>query len=291
MNVSFDLDRFYPTLVHDAPDAVIYADADGLIQYWNSAAERVFGFSESEALGRSLDLIIPENLRARHWNGFAETLRTGTTRYGAGDLLAVSAQRKDGARISVEFTILPVRDEQQKMIGIAAILRDVTKRPRGFNALRKRLVGLAVNMTSLRVVRDVRCPFSLTIELVEAYHAANPVHRVGPSGWARAHVRCEALRVHDVSDRSRRHEAFSFTWRGSGWLPLPVVHGFITVRPHGALTSLTLDGQYAPPFGFAGRVFDAVLGRRIAQRSIRRLVDEMAAFVEEGEDRIRAGHA
>jgi PAS domain S-box-containing protein len=283
MNVNFDLDRFSRTLVHDAPDAVIYADADGLIRFWNSNAERVFGFAEAEALGRSLDIIVPEALRTRHWNGYAETMRTGKTRYGAGDLLAVPAQRKDGARISVEFTILPVRDEQGSTIGIAAILRDVTKRFRGINVFRKHFVRLATNMTTLHATRDVRCPFSLTIELVESFHTANPDHRVGPFGWARAHVWCEASRVRDISDRSRRHEAFSFTWHGRGWLPLPVAHGFITVRPHGQFTRLSLDGQYVPPFGIAGRVFDAVLARWVAQRAIQRLADEMASFVERGE--------
>lgn len=117
MNVSFTLDRFYWTLAHDAPDAVIYADANGLIRFWNSAAVRVFGFSESQALGQSLDIIIPANLRARHWTGYAEALRTGRTRYGAGELLAVPALRKDGARISVEFTILPIRDDNGDVSG------------------------------------------------------------------------------------------------------------------------------------------------------------------------------
>ncbi len=128
MNVSFNLDRFYWTLAHDAPDAVIYADANGLIRFWNSAAVRVFGFSESQALGQSLDIIIPANLRARHWTGYAEALRTGRTRYGAGELLAVPALRKDGARISVEFTILPIRGDNGDVLGMAAILRDVTTR-------------------------------------------------------------------------------------------------------------------------------------------------------------------
>jgi PAS domain S-box-containing protein len=286
MNVRFDPDRFSRTLVRDAPDAVIYADASGLIQFWNSAAERIFGFSEAEALGRSLDIIVPENLRARHWNGYAETMRTGMTRYGAGDLLAVPAQRKDGQRISVEFTILPVRDELGNMIGVAAILRDVTNRFREIAGYRRQLVRLDVNMSALHAVRDVRCPFSLTIELIESFHAANPDHRIGPFGWARAHVLCEASRVSDVSDRSRLHEAFSFTWRGTGWVPLPVVHGFITVRPQGQLTRLTFDGQYTPPLGIGGRVFDAVLGRRVAQRSIQRLLSEMASFVEQDWDRV-----
>ncbi len=140
MNVGFDLDQFYRILAHDAPGAVVYADAHGLIRFWNNAAERVFGFSESEALGQPLDIIIPANLRARHWNGYAEAMRAGKTRYGAGDLLAVPALRKDGTRISVEFTILPIRDVSGKVTGITAILRDVTKRFRELSALGKRLV-------------------------------------------------------------------------------------------------------------------------------------------------------
>ena len=79
-------------------------------------------------MGKSLDIIIPENLRKRHWDGFAETIETGKTRYGAGDVLAVPALRKDGTRISVEFTILPFPDRTGHILGMAAILRDVTKR-------------------------------------------------------------------------------------------------------------------------------------------------------------------
>ncbi len=177
MNVSFNLDRLYWTLAHDAPDAVIYADANGLIRFWNSAAVRVFGFSESQALGQSLDIIIPANLRARHWTGYAEALRTGRTRYGAGELLAVPALRKDGARISVEFTILPIRGDNGDVLGMAAILRDVTTRFTELRALRKRLVQLDTRTTAVHAMRDVRCPFGLTIELVESFHTANPEHR------------------------------------------------------------------------------------------------------------------
>lgn len=86
-----EVDRFYRTLVREAPDAILYADAQGIITFWNKAAERVFGFSEAEAGGKSLGIIIPEKLRKRHWDGFAETIRTGKTRYGAGDVLAVPA--------------------------------------------------------------------------------------------------------------------------------------------------------------------------------------------------------
>jgi PAS domain S-box-containing protein len=134
-----DVDRFCLTLTREAPDAIIYADAEGVIRFWNRGAERIFGFAEAEALGHSLDIIIPENLRARHWAGYAATMQTGTTRYGAGAILAVPALRKDGKRISIEFTILPFRDETGRMNGIAAMLRDVTQRFEELRALRRQL--------------------------------------------------------------------------------------------------------------------------------------------------------
>lgn len=140
--MNLDVDRFYETLAREAPDAIVYADAEGLITFWNKGAERIFGFSEAEAVGKSLDIIIPENLRKRHWDGYAQTMRTGNTRYGAGDVLAVPALRKDGGRISVEFTILPFVDPAGRILGIAAILRDVTKRFAETKALRRELAAL-----------------------------------------------------------------------------------------------------------------------------------------------------
>lgn len=146
--MSFDLDRFSRTLALEAADAVIYADATGTIVFWNKGAGRIFGYSEAEALGRSLDIIIPESLRRRHWEGYDRTMRTGRTRYGAGDVLAVPALRKDGSHISVEFTILPFHDDAGRMVGVAAILRDVTDRFEEAKALRKELAALQ------RSVRD-----------------------------------------------------------------------------------------------------------------------------------------
>jgi PAS domain S-box-containing protein len=139
--VNPEVDRFYRMLAREAPDAIVYADAAGLIAFWNKGAERIFGFSEAEVMGKSLDIIIPENLRKRHWDGFAETVRTGKTRYGAGDVLAVPALRKDGARISIEFTILLFPDRAGRILGMAAILRDVTKRFEEVKALRKKLAA------------------------------------------------------------------------------------------------------------------------------------------------------
>lgn len=137
--MTFEINDFSRKLVADAADAIIYADAEGLIRFWNRGAERLFGFSEQQALGHSLDIIIPANLRKRHWDGYARTMQTGITRYGDGDILAVPALRKDGSRISVEFTILPFHGREGQMIGIGAILRGVTKRYEEMKALRTAL--------------------------------------------------------------------------------------------------------------------------------------------------------
>jgi PAS domain S-box-containing protein len=139
--MTLNTDRFCRTLAREAADAIIYADDSGSIAFWNKGAERIFGFMEAEALGKSLDIIIPESLRKRHWDGYGATIRSGKTRYGGGDLLAVPALRKDGTRISIEFTVLPFRDEGGRIIGIAAILRDVTRRFEEMKALRKALAG------------------------------------------------------------------------------------------------------------------------------------------------------
>jgi len=130
---------FYRDLVARAADAIIVADADGVIRLWNEGAARIFGFAAAEALGQSLDLIIPEGLRARHWAGFNQTMATGESRYGGGDVLAVPALRQDGHRISVEFTIVPFHDAEGRIAGIAAFLRDVTARFEELKSLRRQL--------------------------------------------------------------------------------------------------------------------------------------------------------
>jgi PAS domain S-box-containing protein len=140
--MGFDVTAFAATLVRNSADAIVYADARGVIRFWNTGATRIFGFPEDEALGRSLDLIIPESLRQRHWQGFQGTIRTGKSRYGAGDILAVPALRKDGMRISVEFTIVPFHGEDGQLTGIAAVLRDVTTRFEQIRTLQKELTQL-----------------------------------------------------------------------------------------------------------------------------------------------------
>lgn len=127
-----------------AADAVVATDRDGIIQVWNPGAERIFGHRADEALGQSLNLIIPERLRARHWEGFRNVMATGESHYGAGDLLSVPGVRNDGQRISLEFTIVPLKDEQGRMWGLAAVMRDVTSRFEEIRGLKKKLAEATV---------------------------------------------------------------------------------------------------------------------------------------------------
>jgi PAS domain S-box-containing protein len=124
-------------------DAVVATDRDGIIRVWNPGAERIFGHRADEALGQSLDLIIPDRLRARHWEGFRRVMATGESHYGAGDLLSAPGIRRDGQRISLEFTVVPLKDEHGQMHGIAAVMRDVTSRFEEIRSLRRKLSEMA----------------------------------------------------------------------------------------------------------------------------------------------------
>jgi PAS domain S-box-containing protein len=121
-------------------DAIVAADKKGKIFFWNPGAERIFGHKNAEALGQSLDIIIPDRLRQRHWDGYRQVMRSGQSRYGHGDVLAVPGIAKDGRRISLEFTIIPLRAQTGELIGLAAIMRDVTKRFEEMRALRQKLM-------------------------------------------------------------------------------------------------------------------------------------------------------
>jgi len=124
-------------------DGVIVCDAGGAIIFWNHSATRIFGFTEAEALGQSLDLIIPERLRQRHWDGYRRTMETGESRYGEGELLSVPAMRRDGATVSIEFTIVPLRDAEGRMTGIVSVMRDATARFEEMRSLRRKLAEAA----------------------------------------------------------------------------------------------------------------------------------------------------
>ncbi len=122
-----------------AAKAVIASDSEGIIRIWNPGAARIFGYTSDEAIGRSLDLITPERLRKRHWEGYRQTMATGESHYGEGALLSVPGVRKDGRQIALEFTIVPLRDAQGAMTGMVAVMRDVTIRFTELKVLRERL--------------------------------------------------------------------------------------------------------------------------------------------------------
>ncbi len=113
-------------IVENSNEGIIFSDREGIIRLWNKGAELIFGYTAEEALGKMLDLIIPEKHRARHWEGYIRVMREGSTRY-ANEMLSVPAIRKDGKRISIEFSVIIIR-EDDRIEGVAAIIRDVTSR-------------------------------------------------------------------------------------------------------------------------------------------------------------------
>jgi PAS domain S-box-containing protein len=116
-------------------------DREGIIRFWNPGAVRIFGFTAEQAIGASLDLIIPERHRKRHWDGYERVMAIGTTRYGAGDVLAVPAVTAGGRQISVEFTIIVLLDTGRRVSGMAAIRRDLTARFEELRRLRREVAG------------------------------------------------------------------------------------------------------------------------------------------------------
>jgi PAS domain S-box-containing protein len=132
-------DALAKAILSTSGDAIVAADEEGVIRFWNHGAERIFDYTSGDAVGQSLDIIIPESLRDRHWRGYRKVMTIGESRYGHGDILAVPGIRKDGTRISLEFTIVALHGPDGKMSGMAAIMRDVTKRFEELRALKKTL--------------------------------------------------------------------------------------------------------------------------------------------------------
>ena len=128
-------------LVEVIRDAIVVSDANGAINLWNPAAARLFGFTQSEALGKSLDLIVPERFRERHWTGYRKTMASGETRYGH-DVLRVPAVHKDSRALSIAFTVGLLYGDQREVEGIVAVIRDETTRYMEERNLRKRLAEL-----------------------------------------------------------------------------------------------------------------------------------------------------
>ena len=136
-----DQNQLSAEILSQAPDAILFADREGIIRLWNFGAERIFGFSAAQAIGQSLDLIIPEKLRQRHWDGYNKTMDTGETRYGT-EMLSVPASHQNGARLSTEFSIVMLTDNDNNPLGVAAIMRDITQRHQKEKAMKERLAEL-----------------------------------------------------------------------------------------------------------------------------------------------------
>lgn len=130
-------------IVQKAPDAILFSDHEGIIRLWNRGCELVFGFTEAEALGQSLDLIIPEKLRARHWEGYHQVMKTGVSAYGT-KLLSVPALHRDGRQLSCAFSIVLLKDDQGQPTGVASIMRDVTEAWGREKTLKERIAQLEI---------------------------------------------------------------------------------------------------------------------------------------------------
>lgn len=147
---SVERDRLCRSIIEHTSLAVIFADREGIIRLWNAGAEAMFGFSAAEAEGQSMDIIVPEKHRAKHWEGYHRVMQTGVTKYGR-ELLAVPAMTKDGRRISVEFNIALLRDARGQVMGAAATINDVSARWERDKALRVRLAELEAKVKAATV--------------------------------------------------------------------------------------------------------------------------------------------
>jgi PAS domain S-box-containing protein len=134
-------DSLFRRIVESSPEAIVCSDRDGIIRIWNGGAEAIFGYGAREAVGESLDIIVPEKMRERHWEGYFRVMKTGATKYGK-DLLAVPGIRKDGSRVSLEFSVALIRDEDGALMGISAVMRDVTARWQKEKEMKERLAAL-----------------------------------------------------------------------------------------------------------------------------------------------------
>ena len=148
MPAELDLDRLCREIIDHTPVAVVFGDRQGIIRLWNAGAEAMFGFSAAEAVGQSMDIIVPEKHRAKHWEGYDRVMQTGVTKYSR-EVLSVPALTKSGRRISIEFNVALVRDETGEVAGVAATVTDVTARWERDKALRARLAELETKVKAL----------------------------------------------------------------------------------------------------------------------------------------------
>jgi len=141
------------SIVEQSPTAIIVGDREGIVRLWNAGAQTMFGWSAEEALGKSMDMIIPEKHRPRHWEGYDRVMGTGVTKYGR-NLLAVPALTKDGRRISIEFNVVLLKDAEGRVLGVAATMQDVTARWERDKALRARVAELEAKLKQAGVLSE-----------------------------------------------------------------------------------------------------------------------------------------
>ena len=142
------MDNYLKQLVNNAPEAVLISDKKGIIRFWNKGAEQMFGYTSAEAVGQSLDLIIPENLRNRHWEGYLRVMDSGETKYKTG-LLSSPGICKKGSRVSLEFSMVLLRNEAGEMQGCASIMRDITERWKREKELKERLTACEMKLAAM----------------------------------------------------------------------------------------------------------------------------------------------
>lgn len=135
------LPDLFEALVAQASDAIIFADREGRIVAWNAGAERLFGHATRDAIGQSLDVIIPDHLRQAHWDAFDRAVTTGTTRHD-GRAIVTRSMKADGTKIYVDISFALVRDVAGAVVGSLAIARDATERHAAEAATRARIAEL-----------------------------------------------------------------------------------------------------------------------------------------------------
>ena len=148
-------ERLCREIVDHTPLAIVFGDREGIIRLWNSGAESMFGYSAAEAIGKSLDIIVPVKYLPKHLDGYHKVMQTGVTKYGR-YFLAVPALTKDGRRISIEFNVALLRDDDGQIIGVAATISDVSARWEREKALRARLAELEAKVKSLSGVAEAK---------------------------------------------------------------------------------------------------------------------------------------
>jgi PAS domain S-box-containing protein len=139
----------YQLIVTVAPIGIVFANRDGIIELWNPAAAAVFGYKSEEAVGQSLDLIIPKDLREAHWRGYRAAMTRGQTKY-SGQMLATRSRHKDGRKIYVELAFGIIKSDSEQVLGALALARDVTQRYTEEKSIRERMIELEHQLRGMR---------------------------------------------------------------------------------------------------------------------------------------------